>query len=54
MREGSQSRRLPPEVLTDTEVSALMRACSRHAPTGLRNRFNVKNAVRNQYTIALG
>ncbi len=31
-------RRLPPEVLTDAEVCALMRACGRHAPTGLRNR----------------
>jgi len=31
-------RRLPPEVLTDNEVCALMRACGRHAPTGLRNR----------------
>ena len=32
------SRRLPPEVLTDAEVCNLMRACSRYAPTGLRNR----------------
>ena len=31
-------RRLPPEVLTDDEVCALMRACGRHAPIGLRNR----------------
>ena len=31
-------RRLPPEILTDAEVCALMRVCSRHAPTGLRNR----------------
>ncbi len=31
-------RRLPPEVLTDDEVCALMRACGRYAPTGLRNR----------------
>ncbi len=31
-------RRLPPEVLTDAEVCALMRACGRYAPTGLRNR----------------
>jgi site-specific recombinase XerD len=31
-------RRLPPEVLTDAEVCGLMRACSRHAPTGARNR----------------
>lgn len=31
-------RRLPPEVLADAEVCALMRACGSHAPTGLRNR----------------
>ncbi len=31
-------RRLPPEVLTNDEICALMRACGRHAPTGLRNR----------------
>ena len=31
-------RRLPPDVLTDAEVCALMRACGRHAPTGIRNR----------------
>jgi len=39
-RPGSKrpARRLPPEVLSDAEVCALMRACGRHAPTGLRNR----------------
>jgi len=31
-------RRLPPEVLTDTEVCALMEACGRYAPTGVRTR----------------
>lgn len=31
-------RRLPPEVLTDAEICALMNACGRHAPTGIRNR----------------
>ena len=31
-------RRLPPEVLTDAEVCALMRACGGYAPIGLRNR----------------
>lgn len=31
-------RRLPPEVLTDAEVRALMEACGRYTPTGLRNR----------------
>ena len=35
---GRPKRRLPPEVLSDSEVSALMGACGRHAPTGLRNR----------------
>jgi site-specific recombinase XerD len=32
------TRRLPPEVLTDAEGCALMGACGRHAPTGIRNR----------------
>jgi len=31
-------RRLPPEVLSDAEVCALMQACGRYTPTGLRNR----------------
>ena len=31
-------RRLPPEVLTDAEVCALMRACGLYSPTGIRNR----------------
>ncbi len=31
-------RTFPPEVLTDEEVGRLLRACSRRAPTGLRNR----------------
>jgi len=31
-------RRLPPEILTDDEVCAMMRACGRYAPTGVRNR----------------
>ena len=29
---------MPPEVLADAEVCALMQACGRHTPTGLRNR----------------
>ena len=37
-RERKKARRLPPEVLTDDEVQLLLRACSRRAPTGLRNR----------------
>ena len=38
---GSSSRRprrRPPEVLTEAEVLALIRACSPRAPTGIRNR----------------
>jgi site-specific recombinase XerD len=37
-RRPKPKRRLPPEVLTDDEVRALMAACSPWAPTGLRNR----------------
>ena len=35
---SSSSRRRPPEVLTEAEVIALIRACSARAPTGVRNR----------------
>jgi site-specific recombinase XerD len=31
-------RSLPPEVLTDAEICAMMNVCGRHAPTGIRNR----------------
>jgi len=31
-------RRRPPEVLTEAEAVALIRACSARAPTGVRNR----------------
>ncbi len=34
----SGSRRRPPEVLTEPEAIALLRACSSRAPTGVRNR----------------
>ncbi len=34
----NRGRKLPPEVLTDEEVCALIRACSSRAPTGIRNR----------------
>jgi len=42
-REGTatpwnKGRKLPPEVLTPAEVKALMDACSKRAPTGIRNR----------------
>lgn len=35
---ANRGRKLPPEVLTEAEVSALVRACSNKAPTGIRNR----------------
>ena len=34
----NRGRRLPPEILTDEEVHALLRACSARAATGIRNR----------------
>ena len=37
-RGNRPKRRLPPEVLSDAEVCALMSVCGRHAPTGQRNR----------------
>ncbi len=37
-RSSSRGRRFPVETLTPAEVQALMRACSRRAPTGIRNR----------------
>ena len=39
-------RRLPPEVLTDAEVHALMGACGRYAPIGLRNRALIATLYR--------
>ncbi len=35
---SARPRRRPPEVLTEPEVIALIRACSTRAPTGVRNR----------------
>jgi site-specific recombinase XerD len=35
---SSRPRRRPPEVLTEPEAIALIRACSSKAPTGIRNR----------------
>ncbi|MBV9802613.1 MAG: tyrosine-type recombinase/integrase [Solirubrobacterales bacterium] len=35
---ASTSRRRPPEVLSEAEAVALLRACSSRAPTGVRNR----------------
>lgn len=34
----NKGRTFPPEVLTEGEVKALIRACSNRAPTGIRNR----------------
>jgi site-specific recombinase XerD len=34
----NKGRTFPPEVLTEDEVKALIRACSNRAPTGIRNR----------------
>lgn len=35
---SSRCRRRPPEVLTEPEAIALLKACSQRAPTGVRNR----------------
>ena len=37
-RRTNRGRRLPPEILSDEEVHALLRACSAKAATGIRNR----------------
>jgi len=37
-RSSSTSRRRPPEVLSEAEAIALLKACSSRAPTGVRNR----------------
>lgn len=34
----NRGRKLPPEILTAEEVRALMQACSKRSPTGIRNR----------------
>ena len=34
----NKGRKLPPEPLTEAEVAALIKKCSNHAPTGIRNR----------------
>lgn len=38
LSSSSRPRRRPPEVLTESEAIALMKACSTRAPTGVRNR----------------
>lgn len=35
---ANKGRKYPPQVLEDAEVAALVEACSRKAPTGIRNR----------------
>jgi len=47
----NRGRRLPPEVLTGDEVNALMRACSKRAPTGIRNRALIAVLYRGQLRI---
>ncbi len=52
MREPwNKGRRLPAEVLTRVEVDALMRACSKRAPTGIRNRALIAVLYRGQLRI---
>jgi site-specific recombinase XerD len=48
----NKGRRLPAEVLTLAEVNALMRACSKRAPTGVRNRALIAVLYRGQLRIA--
>lgn len=47
----NKGRKLPPEVLTREEVNALMRVCSKRAPTGLRNRALIAMLYRGQLRI---
>lgn len=35
---ANKGKKLPPEPLTESEVAALIKACSHRAPTGIRNR----------------
>jgi site-specific recombinase XerD len=51
-RPWNRGRRLPPEVLTRAEVDALMRACSKRAPTGMRNRALIAILYRGQLRIS--
>ncbi len=47
----NKGQKLPPEVLTPKEVKALMDACSRRAPTGIRNRALIALLYRGQLRI---
>lgn len=46
MARSADSRRLDTDLLTPAEVEALIRACSRRAPTGVRNRALIAVAWR--------
>lgn len=50
-RPWNKGRRLPPEVLTRAEVNRLMAACSKRAPTGIRNRALIALLYRGQLRI---
>lgn len=47
----NKGRKLPPEVLTGQEVNALLAACSKRAPTGIRNRALIAVLYRGQLRI---
>ena len=48
---SNKGKRLPPEVLTREEVNALIGACSKRAPTGIRNRALLAVLYRGQLRI---
>lgn len=47
----NKGRKLPPEILTADEVQPLMNACSKRAPTGIRNRGLIAVLYRGQLRI---
>ena len=47
----NRGKKLPPEVLTGQEVNALLGACSKRAPTGIRNRALIAALYRGQLRI---
>jgi len=49
---SNRGRRLPPEILTSAEVSALLKACSKRAPTGIRNRALITVLYRGQLRVS--
>ncbi len=48
----NKGRKLPAEILTPDEVRALLHACSKRAPTGIRNRALIALLYRGQLRIA--